>query len=230
MSQQSPPEQVNPVSTGTHPAAVGPTPTNTQALRDSRKNWPTWMKFLPVWNFQPAKPILNAPLIPPQQLEEILTQADPDTAKQIREDIHFLEHELLRLFRQRDHMAKKQQNQYRLYQILFLILAAVATTLGSFQALSRAESDPRALAFWAFLETVVALMSVFLATISGREPPLPRWLTNRRRAEQLRREYFRYLMNLSPYDTLDSIDRRLKLSERAADINRGSFPDESSIN
>jgi hypothetical protein len=69
------------------------------------------------------------------------------------------------------------------------------------------------------------LMTTYLASVSGREAPLPIWLENRRRAEHLRRDYFRYLMNLTPYDNLEGYDRRRLLSMRAANINRGFFPD-----
>jgi hypothetical protein len=141
----------------------------------------------------------------------------------------FLDHELLRLFRERDHLAKLQQNRYRLYQIWFLVLAATAAMFGSFQALALSVNS-RWMLVWSFMETLVALLSVFLATISGREPPLPIWLSNRRRAEQLRREYFRYLMNLSPYDEIpNEQDRQLRLSENAANINRGDFPSETGL-
>lgn len=212
------------------PASATPAP-NTQAPKDGRESWPVWMQFLPRWNFKPEKPELNppAPLIPAAALNKILDNADPETAQQIRADIAFLEYEVLRLFRMRDHTAKKQQNLYRFYQILFLILAAIATTLGSLQALSLNANDRNLLAVFAFAETVIALASVYLATISGREPPLTLWMMNRRRAEQLRREYFRFLMNLEPYTQLNAIQRRLLLSERGAEINRGVFPDESGI-
>jgi hypothetical protein len=67
---------------------------------------------------------------------------------------------------------------------------------------------------------------IFLATISGRSAPLPNWLNNRRRAEHLRREYFRFLMHLPPYDEPVVYKRQELLSERAADINRGVNPDD----
>ena len=42
----------------------------------------------------------------------------------------------------------------------------------------------------------------------------------------LRREYFRYLMRLEPYDGVeDRFDRETLLAKRAADINRGFFPE-----
>jgi len=152
----------------------------------------------------------------------------PEAAARIDADIAFMEYELLRLFVERDFEAKRSQNRYRVYQLMFLVLATVATLIGSFQALAL-NSSPEWLPIWAFLETIIALLATFLATISGREPPLPRWLDNRRRAEQLRREYFRYLMNLPPYNLLTGYKRQVELSRRAADINRGMFPEEPTV-
>jgi hypothetical protein len=195
-----------------------------------------WMQFLPRRRFIPEEPNVDAPLIEPEvvdcylkPLEESSDPQDQAVAKQIREDIAIMHHDLLRLFRQRDHEAKKQQNDYRLYQIGFLVLAAAAAVFGSLQALALSGNGRVALAIFAFGETLVALTAVYLATISGREPPLPRWLDARRKAEQLRREYFRFLLNLSPYDRLTPIERKLKMAERAAEINRGNYPDESRL-
>jgi heme exporter protein D len=147
--------------------------------------------------------------------------------KRLQEDIDFLDHELLRLFRQRDFEASLNQNRYRLFQIRFMLLAAIATVIGALQGLALGNNN--ALVPWlAFAETVVALVVTYQATISGRESPLPLWLQNRRRAEYLRREYFRYLMDLPPYDTVEGYERKLLLSTRAANINRGIYPDQQS--
>jgi hypothetical protein len=133
----------------------------------------------------------------------------------------YLDKELLRLFRERDYEAKQQQNRYRVYQLGYIGLAAAATLIGSLVAVAPRDMVP----ILAFLETLIALLTTYLATISGREQPLPLYLSNRRRAEHLRREYFRFLMDMPPYDTLDGYDRHRTLSMRAADINRGFFPE-----
>jgi hypothetical protein len=101
-----------------------------------------------------------------------------------------------------------------------MVLAASATVIGSFLAVSL-NSAPDWVPFLGFLETIIAVMTTFLATVSANEPALPLWLENRRKAEQMRREYFRFLMDLAPYDGLDNYDRRRKLSVRVANINRG---------
>jgi hypothetical protein len=182
------------------------------------------MKELPRLRFEPPEPDINAPLINPEELQALLA-AYPNEKGEIEADIEYMSHELLRLFRQRDHEAKLQQNRYRLYQIMYLVLAATAATFGAAQALALA-GNPDTVPIWSLLETIVALLVVFLASLSGREAPLPLWLVNRRRAEQLRREYFRYLMHIPPYDEPVVYKRQTVLSERAADINRGVNPDE----
>lgn len=197
---------------------------NTQWKMLKRENWPEWMKQLPVPRFEPEEPEPTA-LLNEDELEAILQKFEPAVADRVRKDIQFLDYELLRLFRQRDHEAKKQQNRYRTYQIAYLLLAAGATLIGSLQALSLA-GRPALMALCAFGETAIALIAVYLATISGREPPQQIWMENRRRAEQLRREYFRFLANLPPYDTLQSVQRSVLLSKRAAEINRGHVPPE----
>jgi Protein of unknown function (DUF4231) len=205
------------------PAVKVDEPPITQQTSTFRTNWPSWAKQLPQLRFPPPNPTFE--LIDRKRLRDILKDADPGAITRIEDDLKFLENELLRLFRDRDYEAALQQNRYRLYQILYILLAALATLLGSIQALVL--NTNRTLLPWlAFGETIVALLATFLATISGREPPLPLYLNNRRRAESLRREYFRFLMGLPPYDTVEGPDRRQMLSVRAADINRGVFPDE----
>ncbi len=199
----------------------------TQSIRGGwRAVMPAFVQELPQLRFSSA-PNPNFRLVEQKHIDAIKSLY-PEAAERIDADIVFMEYELLRLFIERDYNAKSNQNRYRVYQLVFLLLATLATLIGSFQALAL-NSSPDWLPIWAFLETVIALLATFLATVSGREPPLPRWLDNRRRAEQLRREYFRYLMNLPPYDALTGYKRQVELSRRAADINRGMFPEEPTV-
>lgn len=187
----------------------------TQETRNTRANWPIWMKQLPYWEIKKDD---NFTLIPPEQLAEITAGEEPEAIRRIQDDIKFLEEELLRLFKERDYEAKVMQNQYRLYQICYMVLAALATLFGSLLAIS-IDSAKGLVPWLAFAETIVALFTTYLATISGREAPLQKWLINRHKAEILRREYFRYILNLEPYEGLNSLERRRLLSRRAAEIN-----------
>jgi hypothetical protein len=184
------------------------------------------MKQLP--RLRAPEPDPNFKLIDPVQLEPVLASFPAVARARVLADIQELEAELMPLFREQDARAAYYQNQHRLYQITYIMLATAATILGSAQALSLA-GRPAYVPVLAFGETVIALFATYLATISGREPPYPRWLDHRRKAETLRREYFRYLMNLQPYQDLPGdkpYERKYLLAQRCADINRGMFPEE----
>ncbi|MCS6871536.1 MAG: DUF4231 domain-containing protein [Anaerolineae bacterium] len=222
--------------------AEAPRP-RSQQKGDPRRRWPAWAKQLPYFKLPPPDP--NFSLIPKQEALELLRpdpskvpdstatahapfRATDKTLRAIEEDLDLLEREVLQLFRERDLEAKVQQNRYRLYQISFIVLSALATTIGSLLALALTQQPPTWVPVLGFAETVVALLATFLAQISGRESPFILWLENRRAAEGLRREYFRYLMRLPPYDdeAMQPYERRLLLAERAALINRGTSPDD----
>ncbi|PJF36077.1 MAG: hypothetical protein CUN49_07330 [Candidatus Thermofonsia Clade 1 bacterium] len=214
-----------------------------QQKGDPRRWWPAWAKQLPYFKLPPAD--LNFSLVPKDEALELLRpdpnkatdstasayppfQATEETLRAIESDLDLLEREVLQFFRERDLEAKLQQNRYRLYQIGFITLSALATAIGSLLALALTQQPPIWVPLLSFAETVVALLATFLAQISGRESPFLLWIENRRAAEGLRREYFRYLMRLPPYDNeaMKPYERRLLLAERAALINRGTSPDD----
>ncbi len=185
-----------------------------------------WLRDLPQWGrFRPEAPDPAYQLLNRERLEAILSKYPPAVQQRIRDDLAHLERDLLPLFRERDHAAKFNQNRYRKFQILYILLAALATMVGSFQALALFSSTSAA-PVWGFIETCIALLVTFMATLISRESPMQLWMDNRRRAEHLRREYFRFLVNLEPYANLQRDDRRRALSRRAADINRGMDPDQ----
>lgn len=183
-----------------------------------------FLRDMPKRQIEPPDP--NFQLLPPDKLKEVLAKAPPHVAKEIEEDVAYLNQELLRFFKDRDYEAKKQQNRYRSYQIMFILLALGASCLGAAQALVSGKAD-HLLPFVAFGETAIALIATFVSTISTFEPPMPRYIHNRRIAESLRQEYFRYLMRVEPYDQFGSnvADRKMHLSRRAAEINQGKSPD-----
>ncbi|GAB4330379.1 MAG: hypothetical protein Kow00117_15990 [Phototrophicales bacterium] len=191
-----------------------------------REHWPIWLKQMPVLSFPP--PNEKFQLIDQDELDQFLKTLDAETAERIQQDIKYLEKELLRLFIKRDHEAAFHQNRYRLFQIYYITLAALATLFGSMMGLA-INSNPSLVPWLAFAETLVALLTTYVATLGARQPPLQRWIEARRRAESLRREYFRYLINLPPYDQVHGYTREMLLSRRAADINRGGNPSNISL-
>lgn len=212
-------------STPQNPLPVEKAPV-TQEKRNFRQGWPMWAKQFPRRSMQDQDKSFQ--LINRDDLIATLDQAGATQAAKdkLLADIDFLDHELLRLFRDRDYNASVEQNRYRTYQMTFMALATLATLVGSFQALALNTAEAW-LPLFAFAETVVALATTYIATISSRESPLPRWLLNRRRAEYLRREYFRFLMDLDPYNQVKGAERKQLLSLRAANISRGVYPDKS---
>jgi Protein of unknown function (DUF4231) len=198
----------------------------TQGKMDFRKRLPVWIQEMPQFGkFKPAEPDPNYQLLIKKDLESVMQDVPEATRKEIFDDLDFMDYELLRLFRQRDYQAKFNQNRYRKQQIYFLTLAVAATLVGSLQVISL-NTNPERMPVFAFLETLVALLTAFLAAVGGRDSPQEGWLTNRRRAEQMRREYFRYMTRMPPYDEVAGYQRRMLLSQRAADINRGMYPQE----
>jgi hypothetical protein len=206
--------------------ADAPTP-STQGRQDFRKRLPVWLQEMPQFGqFKPAEPDPKYQLLKKEDLADLLADYPDDIKQEIFNDLEFMEYEMLRLFRDRDHRAKYNQNRYRRRQIFFLILAVSATLVGSLQVVALG-SNPEIMPLFAFLETLIALFTAFLAALGGREPPQQQWLTNRLRAEQMRQEYFLYLTRMPPYDEVGGYQRRMLLSRRAADINRGMYPQAS---
>ncbi len=205
------------------PDAVQPI---TQEVR-KRRRWPAWLRELPRGRIIPDQ---HFSLIDEAKLNQLAEERDLSVAavQRIKEDLDFMEYEVLRFFRERDYTAKYNQNRYRKYQLVYTLLAALATLTGSLMAVTL-NSRPEWVAVFAFIETVVALATTFVATISSREAAMQQWLMNRHRAEALRREYYRYLMNQPPYTDLDSVARRRTLSLRAANINQNGYPELQSV-
>ncbi len=141
-------------------------------------------------------------------------------------DLEQIDKHLITVFRECDYEASMQQNRYRLFQISYIMLAMMATLVGSLQALMLS-NNPYWLPILSFIETVIALIATFLATMAAREPPFQLWMVNRQQAEGLRRECFRYIARLPPYDQLDGYKLHMAFSERAANLYRGVFPAET---
>jgi len=185
-----------------------------------------WLNQFPKRRF-PTEPDEEYELVNREKLIQYLQgqNISEEAMQRVMDDLNHLDQELLTMFRERDHEAKRAQNLYRMYQLGFMGLAAIATAIGSFQVIAL-DSNPNLIPIIAFFQTVVALFTTYLATLRGNKPPLPEWLENRRTAEYLRREYFRYLTDAPPYANRVGRYRRQLLSLRAAKINRNMYPDD----
>lgn len=194
-----------------------------------KKYQPVWVTQMPFKNI-PKEPDQSFQLINDKMLETIKEEYDLDdeSINNIKADRAFMENELMRYFRELDVDAKVKQNEYRKYQIRILMLASAATLVGSLQAIS-VNAAPY-LRFFGMVEALIALFTVFVIQTRGTDATLPGWLSARKKAEQLRREYFRYMMRLPPYDQdLKVYDLKLRLSSRAAEIYNDKDPEEPSI-
>src|SRR5690349_16146475 len=95
--------------------SLKPPQPKTQEKQGYRENWPAWAKQFPKWTFN--KPNEDFQLIDRNQLRELFgkqkfrddAEAQAALAK-LEADMDFLDRELLRLFRQRDYNASKNQN------------------------------------------------------------------------------------------------------------------------
>lgn len=180
----------------------------------------------------PPKTDQNFQLIDPEKLREHLvkkglaTEENQEAIDTIIADMKWMDREIHELFLQRDAEASHHQSRYRRQQIIYMVLALLATIVGSLQALALdGVLNEGGVLYFSYFETLIALIATFVATIAADRPAFPEWMKNRNRSEKLRQEYYRYLLNGYPYTDLNDIDRRLLLSSRAAKINRGQEPD-----
>ena len=205
--------------------AQDPQPVQQTHKRRFRDRLPEWARYLPLLNF-PKEPLRDFSLLPPRELDRVMATHTPESAERLRADLEFAETRLMRHFISMDFDAKYHQNRHRLFQILFMFLAFFATLVGSFLALA-VNSSPEIVPILGLFDTLVALVTTYVATIAYRVDSHGMWLERRQRAEQLRREYFRFLLDLAPYDTVDDIERRRLFAQRAASIRVGEAIDDS---
>lgn len=190
---------------------------------------PAWMRDMPRLRF-PDQPDAFFQLVDRHQLQLLAKDKnlDPEAVARIERDLDLLEYELLRLFRDRDMQAKAAHNRHRVNTLVFILLGVMSILLGTLVAVALATASSF-VPVLSFLVTLLALIMTFTATISGRETSITNWYGNRRRAEMLRREYFRFLMRLPPYHEGDDYQLKLTLSRRAAEVNRGLAVEEDSL-
>jgi hypothetical protein len=154
----------------------------------------------------------------PKEGEQIIPPKAQADYPAFAEDFERLEQELMPHFRELDNEALRTQNQFRLEQVALIFGGALATTLGTIQAVL-------ADAIWPGI--VEAVLAAMLAAIALRTQALKaqeRYFTNRLKAETLRGEYFLFLGRVGSY--ADDDYRIQQLIRRVADVKPGRERDE----
>ncbi len=180
------------------------------------------LRLLPRFTPPPKNP--NFALVTPPYLDTVLSGLHDDAARLLRAEVAIADQVLLRPFSDSDYDAVRIHIRYRLIQLSSAALIIVMIALcgvGLWLAFS-ARSTPLTLA----LVGVVGLcLLVIYISGGGRANLYNRYMNQRRSAEWLRREYFRFLARLAPYNGTEG-DRHRRVNERAAHQDAAQ-PDES---
>lgn len=149
---------------------------------------------------------------------------DGDVTKHpiIMRDLKDLEQYLLPTFFQFSEKSKYYQNQFYLYQWVFVWGAFLTTMFGTFATMFSAPAGTTSTEavfdlrqFFSILTAIVGAATAFTTALSQRGEPQKRWGKNRRLAEELRMHYFTYLSHLPPYELPDRVQ---KLRENVINI------------
>jgi uncharacterized protein DUF4231 len=144
----------------------------------------------------------------------------------IMRDLKDLEQYLLPTFFQFSRKSTYFQNQFYLFQWVFVWGAFLTTVFGSVSALyslppgqdvitQTQHSAQYVQQIFSILTAIVGAVTAFFTALSNRGDPLKRWGKNRRLAEELRMHYFTYLSHIAPYDQADRVQ---KLRENVINI------------
>ncbi len=154
----------------------------------------------------------------------------------IVQDLRDLERYLLPTFFEFSQKAKYYQNQFYLYQWVFILGAFLTTLFGTLTTFSYpaglqgavtapavvvepvtppadaaggAPADAQANwpRIFGYMTAIIGAVTAFVTALSNRGEPQKRWAKNRRLTEELRMHYFKYLAHLAPYDRPDRVQR-----------------------
>ncbi len=140
----------------------------------------------------------------------------------INQDLADLDEYLLPTFFEFSQKSKYFQNQFYLFQWVFIWGAFLTTILGALASIFYLASPGPVVntglsvqQFFSYLTAFVGAVTAFITALSNRGEPLKRWGKTRRLAEELRMNYFNYLSHLTPYEKPDRVQ---KLREMVIDI------------
>ncbi len=135
----------------------------------------------------------------------------------ILQDLKDLDQHLLPTFFMLGQKARYYQNQFYMYQWVFITGAFLTTLFGTLALYLYGQVDASALAAQtagdplatalSYLTAIIGAVTAFYTTLSNRGEPRKRWSKVRRLTEETRACYFRYLAHLPPYDTSERVQR-----------------------
>jgi hypothetical protein len=131
----------------------------------------------------------------------------------VAQDLADLEEYLLPSFFEFSQKSKYFQNQFYLYQWVFIWGAFLTTVLGALASIfyvanpSPGDVEVSIQQMFSYLTALVGAVTAFITALSNRGEPLKRWGKTRRLAEELRMNYFNYLSHLPPYDKPDRVQK-----------------------
>lgn len=155
----------------------------------------------------------------------------PDVEKYpiIEQDLRDLEEYLLPIFWDFNQKAKYYQNNFYLYQWVFIFgaffttfLAVMTTYYGSFGngnawvLFFGPFSGNSLVTVFSILTALVSFVTSYYTLLSNYGEPRKRWANYRRRTEELRMIYFKFISRIEPFNTASRVDelRRVVLDIR----------------
>lgn len=142
-------------------------------------------------------------------------------------DLKDLEQYLLPTYFQFSQKSKYFQNQFYLYQWVFVwgaFFTTVFGTLSTLYSLPGGDASTQALngvsgvtvhQLFSVMTAIIGAATAFFTSLSNRGEPQKRWGKTRRLSEELRMHYFNYLSHLAPYDQPNRVQ---KLRENVINI------------
>jgi hypothetical protein len=126
----------------------------------------------------------------------------------IVQDLKDLDQHLMQSFFEFSQKSKYFQDQFYLYQWVFVLGAFITTALGVFSTyIFSANNEIATIGFQAatLVTAAVGALTAYFTSESNRKQPQKYWGKTRRLAEELRMTYFKYLSHLPPYDKPDRL-------------------------
>jgi Protein of unknown function (DUF4231) len=166
-----------------------------QTPEPARRRVPAMLRRLPSFNRPKPTPIVEP--------------SAADAFPELRDDLVFLDENLVPEFIESDLAALREQNRHRRQQLLLVAAGSLGAVLGAVQAAFVDVKWP------GLLVTLVAVLSAVFAQRVQHGQALPRYLDERAKAERLRSVYFQYLVGVERYR---GRDRRQRLRDDVAQL------------